>query len=139
MPDFILALIAAASQFSGYPIPADATLRIQEVSLPELKELACPGHADKCSDRLQGLYKDDDIVYVLGDLTPIRKQADEFHEIVHWLQHHSGKFKTDYCPDDQMREAEAYHATNLYEMIVQHVQIIEKPPFVDCSQVRSKK
>jgi hypothetical protein len=49
-------------------------------------------------------------------LDPDYEQRDDLvvHELVHWLQHLSGKFVSTYCPDRIEREREAYHVQDDY-------------------------
>jgi hypothetical protein len=55
-----------------------------------------------------------------------------FHEVVHWLQHHSGKFPANDCATLVAREREAYRLENRYIVEVQHGFALMVIPPYDC-------
>jgi hypothetical protein len=109
-------LLGWAVHLSDYPAPEHAPrieYRLHEFFVDEV----C-GHRE-C--RVIGWYNDSGTVYVDERL---RYEPSKFaqsllvHEIVHYLQHQSGRFDTFSCKDSLVREREAYSVQNAYLMQV---------------------
>lgn len=61
-----------------------------------------------------GVTFDHDVIFLRGDVIPRAHDHLLLHEIVHWLQAHSGKFDLNKCEDTILREREAYMIENQY-------------------------
>lgn len=125
LPDIIDSAVA----LSGYARP-NTPLRVQLVDAQAMAALVCNGRS-RCP--IYAAYHDDDILYVRQDLQdPNLADHLRFHEIVHWLQHHSGKFRATDCATLVAREREAYRLENRYIMEVQHGFALMVIPPYDC-------
>jgi hypothetical protein len=117
-------LLFAASELSGYAIPEDhRKLAIYTVSEDVMNAIYCRG-AEPCRTPL-GIYQDAGVI-VLIPMAPQELDAAIVHELVHWLQHQSGKWPSTRkatCQNFYDREVEAYKAMNRY--IVEHQK---RPP-----------
>ena len=122
-------LIDSAVSLSGYPRPA-VFLAEERVSPEQMSGMMCGGRK-RCP--VYAAYHDNDIMYVRTDIgEPNLSDHLRFHEVVHWLQHHSGKFAGKDCSTLVAREREAYHLENRYIIEVQHgVALMVIPPY-DC-------
>jgi hypothetical protein len=127
-------IIDAAVQLSGYSKPA-AFLSEESVSPRQMSGMMCGGRK-RCP--VYAAYHDNDVLYVRSDIgEPNLADHLRFHEVVHWLQHHSGKFDGKDCQTLVTREREAYRLENRYIMEVQHgVALMVIPPF-DCPEPSS--
>ena len=125
------ALVVVAAQLSGYHVPA-AQLQVEPVNADVMAGLACRGRAN-C--RVYALYQDHDVIFIREDLTPKATDHVLVHEIVHWLQHHSGKFslRPDACVDIARRETEAYRVQNRYVAEIQQDIGSYPPPNFTCA------
>ena len=129
----LAALIDSAVALSGYPRP-QATLSEELMSPKAMEDLVCNGH--RCP--IYAAYLDHDVLYLRTDVGDV-DLADHlrFHEVVHWLQHHSGKFPGSDCNTRVAREREAYRLENRFISEVQHgVALMVIPPY-DCPNVRA--
>jgi hypothetical protein len=122
-------LIDAAVELSGYARPT-VFLAEERVSPEQMSGMMC-GARKRCP--VYAAYHDNDIIYVRTDIgEPNLSDHLRFHEVVHWLQHHSGKFDGKDCSTFVAREREAYRLENRYIMEVQHgVALMVIPPY-DC-------
>lgn len=114
MPDEML--LKYASVFSGYPIPTNISPRVVLLSPEQMAALMCDG---KVNCPIFGVYFDSDVIFIRGDLIPSGHDHILFHEMVHWLQHHSGKFNLDSCEDTIAREHEAFQLQDRFIAEVQ--------------------
>lgn len=128
MNEALHALVVWAAQLSGYEIPPDAHFEVQPVNKIVMSGMACRGR-ENCP--VVALYQDRDVIFMRDDLTDAATDHVLIHEIVHWLQHHSGKFQHT-CVDDVGREQEAYHAQNMYVAQVQKGFTFFRPPQITC-------
>jgi hypothetical protein len=108
----IAVLLSWASHLSGYPLPA-APPSVEFEPHGYFVEHACGGR--EC--RVVGWYNDEDVIHI------DEKHRDDnsafaasllVHEMVHFLQHHSGRFDSGSCEDSLAREREAYRVQNHY-------------------------
>lgn len=110
-------LLAWASHLSGYAVP-ETRPKIVYRSRAFFTKWVCGGTACKAV----GWYNDENVVYL--DEKYRFQDQDDFanslllHELVHFLQHHSGKFNSVSCNDSLDREREAYAVQNDYLMNV---------------------
>ena len=117
-------LVMWAAHFSGYQIPSPPP-QIQYRSKEWFMEVPCKGH--QCS--LAGWYRDDDVIYIGDWLDDTSHDVFLIHEATHWLQHHSGKWRSGHCKDNFYREIEAYRVMNEYAQKVQHrITFFAVPP-----------
>lgn len=120
-------IIYEASRISGYQIP-EQPLEIYLIAPDVMAAAACKG---KAICQAVGLYQDQNVV-LLTPQAALDLDATLLHEIVHWLQHHSGKFKpylAGSCEELRTREIEAYRAQNRYVSEVQHrMDTLTMPP-----------
>ena len=106
-------LLAWASQLSGYPVPETLPSIAYRPHAFFIKRV-CGGTACKAV----GWYNDQNIIYL--DEKYQYEDQDDFanslllHELVHFLQHHSGRFDSLSCDDSLAREREAYAVQNDY-------------------------
>lgn len=106
-------LLAWASNLSGYPLPEQVP-RIYYRPRTFFVTQVCGGNACKAV----GWYNDQNVIYL--DEKYRYKDQDDFanslllHELVHFLQHVSGKFDSLSCVDSLAREREAYAVQNDY-------------------------
>lgn len=131
MNETIASLLIWASQLTGYGIP-DQPVTVQIVSKEWMGQRACPSNPSRC--RVMGLYDDNNIVYVIEGLTWQAQDHILLHELVHYLQHHSGKYSLERCIDTVLREREAYHVQNLYIWHVQGGIAGMLPPNATCTE-----
>src|SRR5262245_464559 len=105
-------LLSWAVHLSGYPMPAEPpAIEFRPHSF--FVRNVCG--AKECN--AVGWYNDQDIIY-LDD----RYEQDDssfahsllVHEMVHYLQHQSGRFDSLSCDDSLVREREAYYVQNAY-------------------------
>lgn len=105
-------LIAWAVHLSGYSAPEHAP-DVQFEPHSFFVERVCGGK--ECT--AVGWYNDQGIIYIDEQY---RNDDSEFatslivHELVHYLQHQSGKYDSKSCVDSVTREREAYHVQNEY-------------------------
>ena len=124
-------IIDSAVVLSGYARPS-TPLRVQRVDAQAMAALVCNGRS-RCP--IYAAYHDDDILYVRTDLEdPNLSDHLRFHEVVHWLQHHSGKFPASDCATLVAREREAYRLENRYILEVQHGFALMVIPPYDCPE-----
>ncbi|MEJ2760376.1 MAG: hypothetical protein P8126_02245 [Gammaproteobacteria bacterium] len=111
--DLLLVLLSWASHLSHYPYPDKApAYRLEPHSF--FVEHACGGNK-KCS--IAAWYNNDGTIYLdkrLKDWEDPMVRSVIVHELVHYLQDLSGKFKNDNCEDQLMREREAYAVQRIY-------------------------
>lgn len=106
-------LLAWASKLSGYPVPEVVPYIAYEPG-DFFTDRVCGGNACKAV----GWYNDQDIIYLAEKYQ--YEDQDDFanslllHELVHFLQHHSGRFDSLSCNDSLVREREAYAVQNDY-------------------------
>ena len=113
----LLTLLMWASNLSGYPIP-DGLPTVQEVTREWMHERAC-SHSTNCP--FFAIYDDAlDTVYLIPGLTWRAQDNLLVHELVHYLQDKSGKFKDHSCENIAQREREAYHVQRIYIWSVQN-------------------
>ena len=104
-------LLAWASKLSGYPVP-EILPYVAYCPRAFFSDRVCGGTACKAV----GWYNDQNIIYL--DETYRYEDQDDFansllvHELVHFLQHHSGRFDSLSCDDSLAREREAYAVQN---------------------------
>jgi hypothetical protein len=106
-------LLAWASKLSGYPVP-EMMPYVAYRPGAFFTDQVCGGNACKAV----GWYNDQDIIY-LAEKYRFEDQDDFansllLHELVHFLQHHSGRFDSLSCDDSLAREREAYAVQNDY-------------------------
>ncbi|HEY2683204.1 MAG TPA: hypothetical protein VGI93_06840 [Steroidobacteraceae bacterium] len=127
-PTPLSSLIDSAVALSGYERP-EAPLSEQLLSPEAMADLVCHGH--RCP--IYAAYLDHDVLYLRTDIGDT-DLADHlrFHEVIHWLQHHSGKFAGSDCNTRVAREREAYRLENRFISEVQHgIALMVIPPY-DC-------
>ncbi len=129
MPTMLPILISWVTSLSGYPTPDEAP-RLEYRSHRFFVEHVC---GNKECNAL-GWYNDAGVIYVDKKF---RYGASEFaqslivHELVHYLQHKSGKFDTKSCRDSAARELEAYHIQNRYIVEARlSIDVVRPPPTV---------
>lgn len=104
-------LLAWASTLSGYPIP-ETLPSITYCPHAFFSKQVCGGKDCKAV----GWYNDQSVIYL--DEKYQYADQDDFanslllHELVHFLQHHSGRFDSLSCNDSLAREREAYAVQN---------------------------
>ena len=124
----VLVLLSWASHLSGYPAPElPPAIHFEPHSF--FVEHACGGR--DC--RVVGWYNDENVIYVddsLRDSNSAFAASLVVHEMVHFLQHHSGRFDSHSCEDSLAREREAYRVQNSY-IIEAHAsfQFVRPGPF----------
>jgi hypothetical protein len=128
-PAEIAALVNAAVALSGYA-PPEQPPAVVEVTRRWMNERACPHHPATCG--IAGLYDDKDVVYYVEGLTWQVGDSTVVHEMVHWLQHHSGRFTLTSCVDRDKREREAYMVQQLYVFKYQHGFLATMVPYALC-------
>lgn len=111
--ELILVLLSWASHLSSYPYPdagPEYSLRPHTFFI----EHACGGNR-KCS--IAAWYNNDGTIYLDERLEnwddPVVRSVI-VHELVHYLQDLSGKFRNDDCNDQLKREREAYAIQRIY-------------------------
>ncbi len=106
-------LLAWASNLSGYPVP-ETLPRIAYCPRAFFSNRVCGGSACPAV----GWYNDQNIIYLHEKFR--YEDQDDFansllvHELVHFLQHHSGRYNSLSCNDSLAREREAYAVQNDY-------------------------
>ena len=108
----VTVLLSWASHLSGYPAP-DVPPSIEFEPHSFFVEHACGG--TDC--RVVGWYNDEDVIHIdekHRDDESIFAASLVVHEMVHFLQHHSGRFDSLSCEDSLDREREAYRVQNRY-------------------------
>ncbi len=106
-------LLAWASNLSGYPVPKTLP-RIAYRPRAFFSNRVCGGSACPAV----GWYNDQNIIYLHEKFR--YEDQDDFanslllHELVHFLQHHCGRFNSLSCDDSLAREREAYAVQNDY-------------------------
>ena len=125
-------LLAWASNLSGYPVP-ETLPSIAYRPRAFFSNRVCGGTACKAV----GWYNDQNIIYLHEKYR--YEDQDDFanslllHELVHFLQHHSGKFDSLSCGDSLAREREAYAVQNDYLMNVWYSIRFIAPKPVSCA------
>jgi hypothetical protein len=131
MPTLLPILLSWAVTLSGYDAPA---------VMPEVRyephdffvQHVCGGK--ECN--AVGWYNDQDIVYIDQKYA---QGEDSFatslvvHELTHYLQHHSGHFDSQSCPDSLTREREAYRVQNDYLLMAQSSIDLIRPAPTACN------
>ena len=110
MKEWVLYVMTWASQLSGYPFP-DNLPDVQWKSESWFSHRACKDHTP-CP--VFGLYEDRNVVFLREDLTDSAKDHIAVHELVHYLQHHSGRFDLNSCLDTDKREQEAFRVQSRF-------------------------
>lgn len=123
------ALIAHAARLTEYAVPA-VPPSVETVTGEWMGQRACPKNPNKCP--VLGLYDDKDVIYIRDGLAASVHEHVLLHELVHWLQHHSGKFNLDRCIDTALREREAFQAQNAYIITVQNGALFSPLPPINC-------
>jgi hypothetical protein len=119
------AIIDQVVQLTGYTKP-DVPPTVMMVDEAGMSKLMCKGRPH-CP--IFGVYFDHDVIYLREDLIPAGHDHLLAHELVHWLQHHSGKFDLMKCEDTVVREREAYAIEDRYIAEIQHgFQFLPTPP-----------
>ena len=120
-------LLSWAVHLSGYPAP-DHPPEIVFAPHQFFVQHVCAGR--ECA--AVGWYDDQDVVYLDEKY---RLRASGFseslivHELVHFLQHQSGKFDSLSCEDSRTREREAYRVQTSYILQAQgRFELIVPPP-----------
>ncbi len=127
----IAVLLSWAIHLSGYPAP-EVSPTVQYEAHSFFVEHACGGKECK----VVGWYNDADVIYV-----DERHRDDEstfaaslvVHELVHFLQHYSGKFDSISCKDSLVREREAYRVQNSYIVDAQASFALVRPGYFSCA------
>jgi hypothetical protein len=112
MNNWVSVLLGWAVVLSDYPAPAAAP-RVEFKPHAFFVEHACLGRPCKAL----GWYNDDGVVYLDERLQqPDTPEARGIwvHEMVHYLQHLSGKYRSGSCDERLAREREAYRIQSLY-------------------------
>ncbi len=131
-------LLAWASNLSGYPVP-ETLPSIAYRPRAFFNKQVCSGSACKAV----GWYNDQNIIY-LDDKYRYEDQ-DDFansllvHELVHFLQHHSGRFDSLSCDDSLAREREAYAVQNDFLVNVWYSFRFIAPRPVSCAYGLTRK
>ena len=111
--ELLLVLLSWASHLSVYPYPeAGPHYSLQPHAF--FVEHACGGRQD-C--RIAAWYNNDGTIYMderLQDWDDPLVRSVIVHELVHYLQDLSGKFRNDDCADSLRREREAYAVQRMY-------------------------
>ena len=111
--ELLLVLLSWASHLSHYPYPDSGP----EYSIRPhafFVQHACGGN-NNCN--IAAWYNNDGIIYLddrLQDWDDPVIRSVIVHELVHYLQDLSGKFKNNDCRDQLMREREAYAIQRIY-------------------------
>jgi hypothetical protein len=129
--EFLGITLTWAVALSGYPMPE---------SLPQLEskphsffvENVCKGRAPGC--HVVAWYNDTGIIYFDESYSPFERDDIIVHEVVHYLQHLSGRFDSSKCEDRVMRELEAYRVQFLYIRTVKKQAVYQRPPPMVCPQ-----
>ena len=111
--DLVPELLVAIKLLSGYPIPE----RLPEVHLvtpQDIQQMICKGNCG-----IKALYLPDKGVFVsnaIGSFDDAFARSIVLHELVHHLQHVTGKFDmvADTCDRWYSKEREAYQVQNAY-------------------------
>ena len=125
-------LLAWASNLSGYPVP-ETLPSIAYRPRVFFSNRVCGGSPCKAV----GWYNDQNIIYL--DEKYRYEDQDDFanslllHELVHFLQHYSGRFDSLSCEDSLAREREAYAVQNDYLMNVWYSISFIAPKPVSCA------
>jgi hypothetical protein len=111
--ELLLVLLSWASHLSTYPYPESApAYSVRPHSF--FVERACGGNSN-CN--IAAWYNNDGTIYLDERLQnwddPVVRSVI-VHELVHYLQDLSGKFKNDDCRDQLQREREAYAIQRIY-------------------------
>lgn len=110
--ELLATLMSWASTLSGYPAP-EAPPEIVWRSHAFFVEHVCDGR--EC--RAVGWYNDEDVIYIderFRDQQGPEVSSLYVHELVHYLQHHSGRYDAHSCTDASAREREALAVQNEY-------------------------
>lgn len=113
MIEFFGILMSWASTLSGYPMPTINEMPVvRYVSHEFFVENVCV--SETCN--VHGWYNDNGIVYIANyiGVDSGYESSVVVHEFVHFLQHKSGLYDTESCPDSLLREREAYGVQNAY-------------------------
>jgi hypothetical protein len=106
-------LLSWAVTLGGYPAPDHKPI-VQMVSHSYLNRVACGGRECK----VMGWFPPGDTIYLDDRLDPehnLLASSVVVHEMVHYLQHLSGKYHAPYsCQDSLAMEREAYEAQRGY-------------------------
>ncbi len=111
--NLISVLLSWAVQLTSYSHPHTVP-NIEFKERDFFVENACDGN-NKC--RAAAWYNNDGTIYInkiLEDKTDSMMRGVIVHELVHYLQDLSGKFKNKDCQDHQVREREAYAIQRAY-------------------------
>ncbi len=108
--ELLATLLSWAATLSGYPAP-DSVPEIAWRGHDFFVEKVCNGR--EC--RAVGWYNDDDVIFIderFRDATGPEVTSLYVHELVHFLQHHSGRYDSHSCTDASAREREALAVQN---------------------------
>ena len=110
--EVVTSLFLTVSQLSGYAGPKEMP-RLSVLSTAEMHEQLCKG-----SCGVRAFYLDGKGVYLRDDLdfvNDLKARSILLHELVHHVQHESGKFEAlEPCERWLAREDEAYRIQNAY-------------------------
>jgi hypothetical protein len=111
--DVVPELLSAIKLLAGYPIP-ERLPEMHLVSPLEIQQMLCKGDCG-----IKAFYMPDKGVFVsnaIGSLEDAFTRSVVLHELVHHLQHVSGKFDmvADKCDRWYSKEREAYEVQNAY-------------------------
>ena len=127
MPTLLPILLSWAVTLSGYDAPTEMP-QVQYEPHDFFVQHVCGGK--ECN--AVGWYNDQDIIYIDKKYA---EGEDSFatslvvHELTHYLQHHSGHFDSQSCPDSIKREREAYRVQNDYLLMAQSsIDLIRPEP-----------
>lgn len=127
-------LLSWAAQLSGYPYPHTVP-SLQYRSHEFFVKQACGG-SEPC--RVAAWYDDKKIIYLDDRITNLRDPMVRsllVHEMVHYLQDLSGKYKSADCHTRVLREQQAYAAQRLYLNQVAGVFASLWPVYPSCSNM----
>lgn len=120
-----------AVHLSGYPAPAEMpTVQFEPHAF--FVQQVCGGK--ECN--AVGWYNDRNIVYVDDKYEHVQNDFANslvVHELIHYLQHQSGKFDSLSCTDSVAREREAYAVQNQYILKSQGSFALIKPAPTFCN------
>ncbi len=110
--EIVVALFSVMAELTAYPGPRELP-RIHVLSSAQMEADLCKG---PCG--IRAYYLDGDGIYLRADLdvaNDLKSRSILLHELVHHLQHESGRFdKLSACARWLIREDEAYRVQNAY-------------------------
>lgn len=113
MDELYAVLLSWAVTLTGHPMPVHSPV-VQLVSHSYLRQAACSGRECK----VMGWFPPGDTIYIDKRLDPehdLVASSVVVHEMVHYLQHLSGRYHAPYtCQDSLAMEREAYGAQRDY-------------------------